>query len=121
MTPRRATDPERRMRAILQLMNLNAEEQKQIGQFRADFYLPSHYMIIEVDGGPWHNTPEAQQRDSLRDQQLANWGYRIVRFTDKQIREAPEGVITTLRGILTLPIPPRKPLFDQKPRPRRRK
>lgn len=50
----------------------------------ADFYIPSKNLIIELDGK--HHGQNIQHiKDSIRDYQIKNIGYKILRFDNIQI------------------------------------
>ena len=50
----------------------------------ADFYIPSKNLIIELDGK--HHSQKIQHiKDSIRDYQIKNIGYKILRFDNIQI------------------------------------
>lgn len=50
-----------------------------------DFYLPKPYKIcIEIDG-EYHNTPEQVHKDKYRTQYLQERGFKILRFTNKEV------------------------------------
>jgi len=49
----------------------------------------------------WHRGRAAFERDRERDAILATKGYRTLRFTDRQIEDAPAVVAGTLRAALT--------------------
>ena len=50
----------------------------------ADFYIPSKHLIIELDGK--HHSEKIQSiRDSIRDSQMRNRGYKVLRFANIQI------------------------------------
>jgi very-short-patch-repair endonuclease len=42
---------------------------------------------IETDGDFWHANPEKAEKDNLRDHDLNTAGWKVLRFTEKQIRE----------------------------------
>ena len=84
-------------------------EAKDIGRFY-DFYLPSHNLIIEVDGGYYHSDPRVVDENKLNpmqkhnrrvDEYKNNWalahGIPIMRIWEKDIREAPEKVLKELK------------------------
>ena len=84
-------------------------EAKDIGRFY-DFYLPSHNLIIEVDGGYYHSDPRVVDENKLNPMQKHNrrvdeyknkWalahGIPIMRIWEKDIREAPEKVLNELK------------------------
>lgn len=51
-----------------------------------DFSWPAHRLIVEVDGFRYHGTRAAFERDRARDADLTAAGWRVVRFTDRQVR-----------------------------------
>jgi very-short-patch-repair endonuclease len=67
---------------------------------RADFLWRRQRLIIETDG---HATHQAFERDRRRDQRLAVAGYRVVRFTWRQISHEPTRVASALRRLLAQP------------------
>ena len=68
---------------------------------RADFLWPTHRLIVETDGRGVHATRRAFEQDRRRDQRLLEAGYRVVRFTWRQITEEPERVVATFRRLLS--------------------
>lgn len=42
---------------------------------------------IETDGDFWHANPDKAEQDNLRDHDLSTEGWKVLRFTEKQIRE----------------------------------
>jgi very-short-patch-repair endonuclease len=84
-------------------------EAKDIGRFY-DFYLPSHNLIIEVDGGYYHSDPRVVDENKLNpmqkhnrrvDEYKNNWalahGIPIMRIWEKDIRETPDKVMKELK------------------------
>ena len=65
-----------------------------------DFLWPAHRLIVETDGRRTHLTRAAFERDRARDAMLTVAGYRVVRFTHRQILHEPETVARTLRVLL---------------------
>ena len=51
-----------------------------------DFFWPEQRLIVETDGRGTHLTPAAFERDRARDARLLALGYRVLRFTDLQVR-----------------------------------
>ena len=87
-------------------------EAKDIGRF-FDFYLPSHNLIIEVDGGYYHSDPRVVDENKLNPMQKHNkrvdehknkWalahGIPIMRIWEKDIRENPKMVMEELKKSL---------------------
>jgi very-short-patch-repair endonuclease len=65
-----------------------------------DFLWPAQRLIVETDGAAAHLTASAFERDRRRDAALQIAGYRIVRFTWRQITEEPHTVAATMRALL---------------------
>ena len=68
--------------------------------YEADFLWREQRLIAEVDGREEHTTRRAFEHDRLRDQRLMLAGYRVVRFTWRQVTEQPETTIATIRELL---------------------
>lgn len=66
-----------------------------------DFLWPGDRLVVEADGESFHDNPLAFERDRRRDRALQLAGYRVVRFTYKQIETEPDAVITAIRRLLT--------------------
>ncbi len=69
-------------------------------KYRCDIFIPSMNLIIEVDGNYWHGNPkfysrkqlsekqkEQKIRDKLRTDQLKQYGFRVVRLWEDDIKE----------------------------------
>jgi very-short-patch-repair endonuclease len=65
-----------------------------------DFTWPDCRLMIEVDSHRHHGTRAAFERDRRRDQRLTAVGWRVVRFTWRQVNDAPTEVAATLRALL---------------------
>jgi very-short-patch-repair endonuclease len=65
-----------------------------------DFHWPRARLIVEADGRRHHRTAAAFERDRARDALLTAAGWRVVRFTDRQVRAAPGAVAGLLRRLL---------------------
>lgn len=68
--------------------------------FRPDFLWRRHRLIVETDGRDVHATRQAFERDRKRDQRLMVAGWRVVRFTWRQVTREPDRVADTLRALL---------------------
>lgn len=66
----------------------------------ADFLWRRQRLIAEADGRDPHTTRRAFESDRRRDQRLMLLGWRVVRFTWRQVRFEPAHVASTLRGLL---------------------
>jgi very-short-patch-repair endonuclease len=66
-----------------------------------DFSWPAHRLIVETDGFATHGTRRAFERDRERDRLLLLAGWRVVRFTWRQVTDKPAVVASTVRSLLT--------------------
>jgi len=65
-----------------------------------DFLWREQRLAIETDGRETHGTQQAFEGDRLRDQRLGVLGYRVIRFTWRQVEEDPDRVAATLRHLV---------------------
>lgn len=70
-----------------------------IGFYIADFLCLRHKLIIEVDG-LIHEHPEHKKSDKERQEWLENEGYKVIRFTNKEVLENLEGTLYRITSIL---------------------
>jgi very-short-patch-repair endonuclease len=56
--------------------------------------------VVEVDGFAFHSTRQAFERDRVRDAALQTAGYRVIRFTWRQIVDEPHAVVAQLAVLL---------------------
>ena len=75
-----------------QLKGRQFYRQKNIGNYIVDFYCPSAKVIVELDGGQ-HYTEEGMRRDQIRDNYLESRGFKILRFSDREVFKNIEGVL----------------------------
>jgi very-short-patch-repair endonuclease len=62
-------------------------------------------LIVETDGHRHHGTRAAFERDRARDARLIAAGWRVVRFTERQVRDEADAVADLLRIVLDLEAP----------------
>jgi very-short-patch-repair endonuclease len=65
-----------------------------------DFVFPGKRVLIETDSWRYHRDRTAFERDRERDAVFARAGYRVLRFTDRQMRSDPAGVAATIGAVL---------------------
>ncbi len=70
------------------------------GGAEADFVWHEQRLVVEADGRDVHATRRAFEHDRRRDQRLTLLGWRVVRFTWRQLTEEPGYVAATLRALL---------------------
>jgi hypothetical protein len=69
------------------------------GGAEADFVWRDQRLIVEVDGRDVHTTNHAFEHDRRRDQRLNLLGWRVVRFTWRQVELEPATVAATLAAL----------------------
>ncbi len=57
-------------------------------------------LVVETDGRAFHSTTAAFERDRRRDAELQLVGWRVVRFTWRQVVGDPAGLAAVLQGLL---------------------
>jgi hypothetical protein len=67
---------------------------------RIDLAYPDDHLLIEGDSRRWHQLVRAFESDRLRDNAAQLAGWRILRFTWREIEEQPERVARTVRRAL---------------------
>jgi very-short-patch-repair endonuclease len=89
---------------MLRLLDMRAIDDVlgRAGGAEADFLWRERRLIVEVDGRDVHTTRRAFERDRRRDQRLVLAGWRVLRFTWRQVLFEPAYVAATLRGLLEL-------------------
>lgn len=85
------TKPELAMKKILKGLRLKFIHGYSVWnidhKYMADFYLPKHNLIIEVDGLYWHNFPHGREIDHIRNSELNAAGYKILRFWENNFNK----------------------------------
>jgi very-short-patch-repair endonuclease len=70
--------------------------------FEVDFIWRRERVIVEADGGKFHDNPQAEARDRRRDYVLSAAGYRVHRLRWYDLDERPEAAMHELAGLLRL-------------------
>jgi very-short-patch-repair endonuclease len=65
-----------------------------------DFVFPRHRLVVETDSWEFHRTRAAFENDRRRDAELARAGWRTLRFTHRQLTNAPNDVAQALEAAL---------------------
>lgn len=77
------TSIETSVRLVLNALGLEYIQEKGIGRYSIDFYLPSHMIAIEVDGTYWHRD---LKRDEKRDKWLNEKGIKVCHVPESLIK-----------------------------------
>ena len=95
------SEAERRMLELIRSARLpEPGVNVKVGGWEVDLVWPNQRLIVEVDGYAFHSSRRSFERDRGRDATLAGAGWRVVRFTWRQIVEEPEVVIARLSAAL---------------------
>jgi very-short-patch-repair endonuclease len=70
-------------------------KQVPLGAFVADFACHQAKVVIEIDGDT-HYTDVGMRKDRVRDAALAKHGYKVLRFSNLDVMNNPEGIYDTL-------------------------
>jgi chorismate synthase/very-short-patch-repair endonuclease len=89
------------------LRNRNLEgykfrRQHPIAGYIPDFVCLERKLMVEIDGG-YHNMKEQKEFDEQRTQWLNEHGYRMIRFTNEEVKEQLAAVLRKLGEALSLP------------------
>ena len=99
--PNLYTSLERKLYALLLSINMAEPLYAQYSagptfDYQLDAAIPSLGIGIEADGEIWHNNFEKITKDKKRDSELANNGWIILRFTDKELNDHPQDVLNVI-------------------------
>jgi cyclase len=75
---------------------LKIRRQHAIGIYIADFYCHQIKLVIELDG-KIHEDAEVKILDEHRESELRGWGYEIIRFTNEELFEDINKVLTSIK------------------------
>jgi very-short-patch-repair endonuclease len=67
---------------------------------RLDAAYPDRFVGIEVDGYAFHTEQAAFERDRTRQNALIALGWRILRFTHRDVVRSPHQVIRSISSVL---------------------
>ena len=106
---REQTEPETRLWLELRaarFQGIKFRRQKVIGPYIADFSSREPMLVIEIDGDT-HAGREAYDR--ARTAYFEEQGYRVIRFTNRDVLTNMDGVLEQLASFLTPPLPTLSP------------
>jgi len=81
-----------------QLLGLDFDRQKIIGNYIVDLYCKNLGVVIEIDGAS-HN--DKIEYDKVRDEYLKSLGLRVIHISDLDVKKNLEGVMAYLKSELT--------------------
>ena len=93
------TRPEVEFEDILIALEVPYFYQWKIDKWTIDYYL-GHKICIEIDGIFWHSIDRVKEKDTRKIKDLNDKGYTVINFTEDEIYNEKEKVITTIKEIL---------------------
>lgn len=99
---RTKTVPERKLWRELRALNscgFHFRQQVPIGKYFADFAEFTSRLVLEVDGDD-HAVPVALERDAERTRWLEDEGFRVLRFSNRDVLQNLPGVLVAIRDSL---------------------
>ena len=92
---------ERRFLALCRRHRLpHPEVNVRVGQYEVDFLWRDRRLIAETDGYRYHGDRSSFERDRARDARLQGLGYRVLRFTYRQLTDDRSAVVAALHDLL---------------------
>lgn len=76
---------------------IRLRSQVEVLRYRLDF-LVDECLVVEIDGALWHSSPEALERDRVRDRDLQAEGYSICRIPAKVVLYRPRDAIIKVKA-----------------------
>jgi very-short-patch-repair endonuclease len=68
--------------------------------YEVDFLWRDRGLVVEVDGGAWHSTTAARERDTRKAANLMARGWRVLRLTWRQVVHEQAWAASRIRGTL---------------------
>ena len=100
------TEPEKRLwYRCLKKLKLHVYRQRPMLDYIVDFEIREARLVIELDGESHYAYPSSRRRDQERDRRLAQYGYRVLRFTNREVMEDCEAVCERILKALMSRLP----------------
>jgi len=90
IVPTQDTTIEVKMQNFLKLLGIEFLTHQYIKEiehsYKCDILIAEKKLVIECDGNYWHNYPIGNEKDLLRNKELRQQGYKVLRFWESEIR-----------------------------------
>ena len=97
-TDRTRSDLETAFLALFAFHRISPPEVNQkLGRYEVDFLWRRERLIVEADTWTYHRGSVAFEDDPVRDLDLRQQGYAVLRFTDEQLESEPERIAADIR------------------------
>lgn len=98
------TPSEEHLWKALRKLDAHIRRQAPIGPYIVDFACHSRKLVIEVDGAVHERLDDVVLRDFERSEWLRSQGYRVIRFTNRQVDADLAAVVREIEHHLALPL-----------------
>ena len=97
------TEPEKKLwfACLKQLNNVKVYRQRPMLNYIVDFEVREAKLVIEIDGDSHYLEEASRAKDAQRDAALAQYGYKVVRFTNEQVMKEIEHVCEVIHRLTT--------------------
>jgi len=85
----------------LKTLPVRVLRQRPIGNYIVDFYIPEKRIAIEIDGGQ-HYSNTGKQYDEKRTAFMNEFGIRVLRFSNTEVKQQYEQVCVHIWRLLEL-------------------
>jgi hypothetical protein len=68
-------------------------------RWELDFFWPEHRLVLEIDGEPYHLTPDELERDRLKDTYLQRRDIKVIRVTGFRFDHDRSGILEDLLAL----------------------
>ena len=72
------------------------QQMNMLDKYRVDFLINDN-IIVECDGDYWHNLPNIKEKDKIRDENLRNNGFIVLRFWEHEIKKDVSNCINKIK------------------------
>lgn len=100
---------------ILVAPGIDLDMQTEYKPYRLDF-LVNKWLVVEVDGAAWHSSPEAVERDGIRDEFFKAKGFSVLRIPAKVVLNTPTKAVDMVRAAVARGRTPQKVVAKTKPK-----
>jgi len=96
------TEPEKKLwfACLKQLNNVKVYRQRPMLNYIVDFEVREAKLVIEIDGDSHYLEEASRAKDAQRDAALAQYGYKVVRFTNEQVMKEAEQVCEVIHRLI---------------------
>ncbi len=85
------------------------------GGLEVDFSWPDRMLVVETDSATFHGTSRARRNDPARDRALMLAGWRVARYTWRDVTAEPQRVVSEVQALLELPTGSPRPAATGRP------